>query len=284
MLLSQSIKILSTKLRSINICKSFLSANSAPKEQTIKVGKYNINYVQVGTGRHHVFCMPGALGTIWTHSKPQVEGLNRELFTIVAWDPVGYGKSRPPDKEFTRDFFEKDADIAYEFLKLLKIPKFSILGWSDGGTSAMILTAKFPDIVNKLVIWGSNSFILPHEVEVIRQIRDVKAWSNNMRQPMIKVYGEEKFTKYWTEWVDGIEAIALTDNGNICSELVKNITCPTFILHGEKDRLVDYVHLSYLHKNIKGSRVHLYPNGKHNIHIQYAEDFNKRVQEFLLQP
>lgn len=30
-------------------------------------------------------------------------------------------------------------------------------------------------------------------------------------------------------------------------------------------------------------RVHVYPEGKHNIHIRYADDFNRRVQEFLLE-
>ncbi|XP_068623926.1 valacyclovir hydrolase-like isoform X2 [Battus philenor] len=231
-------------------------------------------------GRNH----QSALGTIWTDFKAQVDGLNREQFTIVAWDPIGYGKSRPPDKVFTPDFFEKDADVAFEFLKLLKIPKFSILGWSDGGITAMILTAKYPSVVNKLVIWGSNSFILPHEVENLKKIKDVKSWSNKMRQPMIDVYGEEKFAKYWSDWVDGMVFISETKNGNICSELIKNITCPTFILHGEKDPLVDNVHVSHLHTNIESSRVHLYPDGKHNIHIRYAEDFNKKVQEFLLLP
>lgn len=162
------------------------------QEENIKVGNHNINYVKVGSGPHHVFCMPGALGTIWTDFKPQVEGLNREKFTIVAWDPVGYGKSRPPDKNFAANFYEKDADVAFEFLKvwfhllekcnqnwpklsyvlhnsqLLKVPKISLLGWSDGGITGMILAAKYPSAVNKLVIWGSNSFILPQELEAYK--------------------------------------------------------------------------------------------------------------------
>ncbi|CAG4970125.1 unnamed protein product [Parnassius apollo] len=272
-----------SKIRTLR-CSAYFSTSALPKEEKIKVGKYNINYLQVGNGPHHVFCMPGALGTIWTDFKPQVEGLNREKFTVVAWDPLGYGKSRPPDKEFTPDFYEKDADIAYELLKLLKIPTFSILGWSDGGVSGMILAAKYPRAINKLVIWGSNSFILPHEVEAYKKIKDIKLWSDRMRQPMIDIYGEENFAKYWANWIDGMALILQTKNGNICSELLKNISCPTLILYGEKDPMVDNVHVSHLHTNIEGSRIHLYPEGKHNIHIRYAEDFNKRVEEFLLLP
>lgn len=62
--------------------------------------------------------MPGALGTIWTGFRPQIKGFDKEKFTLVVWDPPGYGKSRPPNKEFTADFYEKDADCAYEFMKV----------------------------------------------------------------------------------------------------------------------------------------------------------------------
>lgn len=62
--------------------------------------------------------MPGALGTIWSDFKPQVEGLNHNDFTLVAWDPPGYGYSRPPERQFTTKFYENDADTAYEFMKV----------------------------------------------------------------------------------------------------------------------------------------------------------------------
>lgn len=48
--------------------------------------------------------------------------------------------------------------------------------------------------------------------------------------------------------------IYVTRNGNICSEHLKNIKCPTYILYGEKDPLVDKIHASHLHTHIDGSR------------------------------
>ncbi|KAJ0177963.1 hypothetical protein K1T71_006836 [Dendrolimus kikuchii] len=266
-----------------NLCTVFLST-STPKEEIIEVGNYKINYVKVGTGSTKLLCMPGGLGTIWTDFKPQVEGIDKEKFTLVAWDPPGYGKSRPPQKKFTTDFYERDADTAYTFMQALNIPKYSILGWSDGGICGMIHAAKYPNATNKLVIWGANSFILPQELEIYKKIRDIKSWSERMRQPMIEVYGEELFAKYWSDWVDAMELIYRENKGNICSQFLKDIKCPTFILYGEKDPLVDKVHVSHLHTNIDGSKIHLYPKGKHNVHINMAEDFNKRVQDFLLAP
>lgn len=72
----------------------------------------------MGEGPHKVLCLPGALGSIWTDFKPQIEGFDKQKFTVVAWDPPGYGKSRPPEKEFQTDFYEKDAQDAIDFMKV----------------------------------------------------------------------------------------------------------------------------------------------------------------------
>lgn len=77
--------------------------------------------MKTGNGSHPVLCFPGALGTIWSDFKPQVEGLNKDKFTVVAWDPPGYGKSRPPDRKFPLDFYEKDADAAAQFMEVRHI-------------------------------------------------------------------------------------------------------------------------------------------------------------------
>ncbi|KAL4716293.1 hypothetical protein ACJJTC_014773 [Scirpophaga incertulas] len=280
----------SLKLFKLLPCRSYNNillydnfCTAAYKEERIKVGNCNINYVKVGNGVHNVLCMPGALGSIWTDFKPQVEGFNRDQFTLIAWDPPGYGKSRPPEKKFPTNFYENDADSANEFMKNLGIAKYSLLGWSDGGISSMILAAKYPEAVQKLVVWGTNSFILPHELAVYKKIRDINSWSKRMKEAMVSVYGEELFAKYWSQWVDCMVALYQTCDGDICSNMLKDIKCPTFILYGEKDPLVDKVHVSHLHTRITGSRIQLYPQGKHNIHIAYAEDFNKIVQDFLMQ-
>jgi len=59
------------------------------------------------------------LGSIFTDFKPQIETLNRNKYTIVAWDPPGYGFSRPPDRDFLPGFFYRDADRAISLMKVL---------------------------------------------------------------------------------------------------------------------------------------------------------------------
>lgn len=86
-------------------------------------GGKSINYLKVGEGNHVVLLCPGAVGTIWSDFKPQIEGLDRTRFTIIAWDPPGYGKSRPPNRKFTPKFYEEDAEATREFLNVSKCTK-----------------------------------------------------------------------------------------------------------------------------------------------------------------
>lgn len=88
------------------------------QEKKIKVGEHEINYVKVGDGDHKVLCVNGAFGTIWSAFKPQIEGFDRQKFTVIAWDQPGCGKSRPPEKEFPPDFYETDAQVAIDFMKV----------------------------------------------------------------------------------------------------------------------------------------------------------------------
>lgn len=58
------------------------------------------------------------LGTIWVDFEPQVYGFNPEVFTIIGWDPPGYGGSRLEERDFSIGFYERDADAAAKLLKV----------------------------------------------------------------------------------------------------------------------------------------------------------------------
>uniref|UniRef100_UPI00398E96D1 valacyclovir hydrolase isoform X3 n=1 Tax=Pristiophorus japonicus TaxID=55135 RepID=UPI00398E96D1 len=215
---------------------------SAPCSTISSAKKYingvHLHYQQTGKGDRGVLLLPGALGSSQTDFGPQLKSLNKERFTVVAWDPRGYGHSIPPQREFPLDFFHTDAKDAVDLMQALDFKKFSLLGWSDGGITALIAASKYPSLVHKLVVWGANAFVTQED---------------------IKLY-----------------------NGNICQDLVPLIKCPTLIIHGEKDPMVPRYHPDYLHKHIRGSRLHLMAEGKHNLHLRFAKEFNCLVEEFLI--
>lgn len=75
------------------------------------------------------------IGSGETDFGPQIENLNKKLFTVVAWDPRGYGHSRPPDRDFPVDFFERDAKDAIDLMKVGLLRK----SWEEGGWACLHL-------------------------------------------------------------------------------------------------------------------------------------------------
>jgi len=152
------------------------------------------------------------------------------------------------------------------------------MGWSDGGITGLILSAAYPQNVNKLVVWGSNSYLSAEDRRRITAIKDLSQWSPRAKEAFIKLYGEQLFERMWPQL---IEFYCKYDD--ICKNDLKNIVCPTFILHGDLDPLVNEEHPQYLVENIKNAKLYRFPKGKHNIHQKYSEEFNKLVEQFLLE-
>ncbi|CAK1541279.1 unnamed protein product [Leptosia nina] len=263
------------------MCNRTVTTNCKPQEQRMIIGKYNINYVKVGSGPHHVLCIPGSLGS-WEDFGYQIDEFNKEKFTLVILDPPGFGKSRPPEREYTLDHQDIDATVAHALMMNLKIPRYSLLGWSGGVVPCMYIAATHPDVAQKLVVWGAQTYVLPSEVKYYQFFKDITQWSEAMRRQKIEMYGEETLLKLWSDWVDTLTTFSRIRNGDICTKVLPKIACPTFALWGEKDPLVAREHIYYLQKHIKNCEIYLYPKGSHNIHMRYHTDFNTRVQEFLL--
>lgn len=91
-------------------------------------------------------------------------------------------------------------------------------------------------------------FLLPYKK---KGIRDVSTWSAKMRAPMEKVYGVEYFPKIWSEWIDAMIRLYKENNGDICKNMVQNITAKTLIVHGAKDPMIVAEHIPFLRKSIQ---------------------------------
>lgn len=53
----------------------------------------------------------------------------------------------------------------FVLLQKLGVEKISIMGWSDGGIAGMIAAARYPELVDKLVIWGANAYLTKTDME-----------------------------------------------------------------------------------------------------------------------
>jgi len=249
--------------------------------RTLSVNDTNIHVVTSGDQGPALLCMPGAMGTAQTDFAPQLRDLS-DAFQVVSLDPRGYGQSRPPRRTFPIDFYQRDADDAAALMEELGHKKYHVMGWSDGAISAVHLAASQPQAIEKLVIFGGNAYMNKDDVEAFEATRDTSKWSKRMRETHLPVYGDD-LQPMWSEAVDAWIAIVNDRGGDVCMEQAKGLKCPTFVLHGAKDPICLAEHPEWFVKNIPDARLHILEEGKHNLHLRFADEVNALVRDFLME-
>ena len=67
------------------------------------------------------------IGTSRTDFKPQLDHMNRDMTTVIAWDPPGYGKSTPK-RTWPDHWFERDAQFAATFMAVSGLELLPLVG------------------------------------------------------------------------------------------------------------------------------------------------------------
>src|SRR5579872_2594313 len=111
-----------------------------------------MHFERTGTG-HPLLLIPGALGTGAGDFHNQISWFAARGFDVIAPDPRGYGRSRPPERDYPLNFYHRDASDMFALMSALGHDRFSIMGWSDGGNVAAIMAARSPEHVLKLVVF-----------------------------------------------------------------------------------------------------------------------------------
>jgi valacyclovir hydrolase len=241
------------------------------------VNGFKLSYEERGQGGP-LLLVPGALGTGLSDFGPQLKELASE-FRIIAPDMRGYGQSRPPQRDFPRDYLQRDANDMLELMAVLDFKSFSVAGWSDGASTAVLMAITNPQCVSKLVVWGGSSYISREDLECIEKTRSVDQWPPSVREPLTAIYGDT-LQSIWSSFCDWAQEIYGV-GGELYKDRLHLVRCPTLIFHGEKDPLVPGFHARAIHRGIVGSQLHLFPQGRHNLHITHAREFNAIVKVFL---
>lgn len=243
--------------------------------------------------KHVVLCLPGALGTGPSDFEHLLSGGLGDRFGIVAVDPRGLisegGATTTIKGEEAANFYIRDAlDGAHVMATLGISSRYSVMGWSDGANAAIHLAAHPLTVksVDRLVVWGGNSYVTQEDVAAWESLRDIENWSPRMREQKAKVHGgidklQALNNKATDAWI-GLYTDPTTA-GDVCLRALQQVTCPTLVVHGSKDAVCDVSHARYIAKQIATADLCLFPEGKHNLHQRYADAFHQVVHDFLLE-
>ena len=251
--------------------------------EPIASGKINVTddcalfYEKYGTGPTKVLLVPGGTGSIRTDMMPLVKSLDRSKVTIIAMDPAGYGRSRPPDRNYDLgpDMYKVDAGNAVKLMEKLGYSEFTWIGWSDGGRTGLVAAALYPASVERLIIWGAAPVVTQRQKLALSASTDMNTWDPVRKESFISEYGLATAQAMWARHTAFYQTL-----NNLCEELICKIRCPTLILHGRRDPVEEEV-VHKLSKQIALCEYHVYPDGGHGIHIEKNADVTRRIHTFI---
>lgn len=159
--------------------------------------------------------------------------------------------------------------------------EFAIFGWSDGANIGTIMAANSPERIQRLVVWGGNSYLSEEEIAAFQAMRSISSWSQREADAMRQTYGDS-LDALWERYVVGLEELYAA-GGDLYRLQLSRVECPTLILHGEQDPLVPWFHPRIIHEGVRRSSLHVFAEGRHKIHAKCAAEFNRLTLAFLQQ-
>ena len=239
-----------------------------------------LHYEDIGDGAP-VLLLPGALGTGRSDFAPQLEGLPRRGLRVIAPDPRGYGRSRPPERRFPPDFYQQDALDAAALMEALGCAAYAVGGWSDGAIGGLLLALACPQRVTRLAVWGGNAYVTPGGHRPVRDhALGVGLAAARSRRPCWRCTatasrrcGRAGATRSGGSWRRAATCAASASATS---------PAPPSCCTAARIPLVPLSHAEFLHQGIAGARLHVFPEGRHDIHVFHAEAFNDLLAAFLL--
>jgi pimeloyl-ACP methyl ester carboxylesterase len=236
----------------------------------VEVAGARLRYAAWGRGRAVVLLHGGAgNGDHWAlQVVPLAKG-----HRVIALDARGHGRSSLGTEPIG---YHRLAEDVVAVLDRLKVPRASVVGWSDGAIVGLDLAIHHPERVDRLVLLGANfdhtgslpgagtgerfdAYLERCAADQLRFTRDPGSFDALLEalRPMWR--SEPAFTP----------------------EELGRVRAPTLVLHGEGEENIPEEHARALARLVPGARLAIVPGASHFALWQRPERFNALVLGFL---
>jgi pimeloyl-ACP methyl ester carboxylesterase len=257
--------------------------------QSANVRSLEIAYRKEGKGQPVVF-LHGFFGDhrVW---RWQYELADQ--YTVVAWDAPGCGQSSIPPSDFRMPDY---ADCLASFIQVLKLDRPHIVGNSFGGSLALQLCVRHPDVIRSVVAadtYAGWSGSFSPEIVASRLSQSL---------PDLDLPAEQVVTRWLPGFVTAAAPQSMKDElGGIISDfhpagmrvmiqalaeadlrdVLPRVAVPTLLIWGDKDVRSPLTVAEDLHARIPGSRLVVITGAGHLSHAEAADRFNAELRSFF---
>lgn len=243
----------------------------------LTVNDVNFHYLDEGQGPV-MLLLGGTLSTARGDFSAQIDAF-RPTHRVIAPDRRGYGATRPPERDFPDNFYEREARDMAALVEALDLTAFTVFGWSEGAAVALWLATLAPARVKSVVVWGGIASLDKEDIARFETRRDTAAWSPRAQAAMNEIFGDGYWQRVWCDWLDTMQRLEAQGSARLAA--LETITCPVLVLHGGRDPLIRAEHPRALVERLARAQLHEIPAGAHNVHLSHAEEFNGVVARFL---
>lgn len=209
----------------------------------VNVGDITTYYEVHGDGEPLVFI--GGLGADISLYAALLDDLAR-CHRVIAFDNRGAGRTSKPDAPYSIGLF---ADDTLGLLDALGLDVVDLVGMSMGGRIALELAATHPDRVRRLVLIstsaaGTGNIHMSIPMHLVSLMKRIPGLQGRYPQP---------------EYAHQRQRVAATTyNG---TDRMCQVTCPTLIMHGRRDRSIPLERARDLNNAISGSYLRVFGGG-----------------------
>lgn len=222
--------------------------------------------------------------------------------TVIIFDNAGCGHSSGSIAPTIQEM----GTVAVDFLSAVGVTKADILGYSMGGLIAQCIVLDNPQVVNKMVLAGTQSsytegFALPDA-----KAMELAGRADPNEEGMLDLFfyptrtsralGHAWWQRIQERNVEGEERTTFVNQagGQVMSgaimqfvsdpklfEGLKQMEVPILITNGKNDIMTPTANSFLMQQNLKNAQLHLYPDSGHGHLYQMPEAYAKQLELFL---
>jgi pimeloyl-ACP methyl ester carboxylesterase len=233
-------------------------------------------YYEVHGAGHPLLLLHGAFGTVETWGK-LVPTLARSR-QVIAVELQGHGHTADVDRPLG---FPQMAEDVAALLREIKVERTDVYGYSMGGTVALALAARHPDLVRKLIVHGSIYNKDGWEPEAFKQFSALPPdfAPKPLKDPYDKVAPDPT---RWPVLVAKLKEMELGFAGLPENDL-KAITAHTLIIMGDREGLRPE-HAVALYRLIPKAQLAILPGADHFLLFSRPDTVLALMTAFLEEP
>jgi pimeloyl-ACP methyl ester carboxylesterase len=201
---------------------------------------------------------------------------------VILVDLPGHGESPGNGCESVEEY----GDAVYGMMEDLNLGQAFVAGHSLGGAIAMSLALSHPGMVKGVILIGTGAKlrVLPRILEGVIREREktvraiVDLALSNKATSTLKTIDFDETMKCSAEVI--YRDFSACDRFNVLDS-ISSLSVPALILCGTEDSLTPPKYSSYLHREIKGSKLVLIEDAGHMVMIEKPDQVNRAIELFV---